>query len=199
MQTQINFENFSLNVDVISRLKAKGVLRVNFGIGSMGIEGDEELTSQLLKEARLSEDAFHKNVEEILMISYNILGNHKKTLILNLKETDDFIENKIELIEEKFLDDSIKAKFLLNSLYKTNILDKFDWEIITKYHQEGKQLEELPVAILRFRIKHPFSDSPPVEKTKTFVFETISEEIDDLISELENVRNQLMRVSGRVK
>ncbi len=96
-----------------------------------------------------------------------------------MREKDSNIEKKIELVETKFLDNTIRGRYILNNVYKTNLLDKFDWEVIKKYHpEEQKELNEFPIAMLRFRIKHPFSDTPPVEKTETFVFETYAEEID---------------------
>lgn len=201
MPAQIEIDAFAKAVEVISRLKAKEALRVSFGVGSMGIDRNDELTSELLNEISISDETLDDAVQEILMISYNILKNNKKNLILKLKEKDNSIERKIELVETKILDNTLRAKYRLNEVYKTNILDKFDWEVIKKYQSEERKphLEELPVAILRFRIKHPFSDTPPVEKTETFVFETIFEEVDSLINELNKVKNQLKKVSGRMK
>lgn len=199
--TQIDIESFVKVINVISRLKAKEALRVSFGVGSMGIERNDELTDELLTEVSISEETFNITVQEILMICYHILKDNKKNLISKLKEKDSDIERKIELVETKVLDEMLRAKYRLNEVYKTSIIDKFDWEVIKKYQSEQRKphLEDLPVAILRFRIKHPFSDTPPVEKTETFVFETIIEEVDSLINELNKVKDQLKKVSGRMK
>jgi hypothetical protein len=195
---QIDIDVFSKAVDVMSRLKAKGVLDLSFGVGRMSLGGDEELSDEMLKEFNLSEELFGNIVSEILMISHNILGGNKNNLISKLKSKDKYIKEKVDLLEHKFLDNKLRAKFLLNIGYKTNILDKFDWEIIRKYHKDyPKQLNEIPIAIMRFRIKHPFSDIPPVEKTETFIFETIPEEIDELISELNEIKNQFHKISRR--
>ncbi len=197
MPAQIDINAFTSAMDVISKLKAKEGLRISFGVGSMGIDRNEELTEVLLNEVSLSEETFNDAVRETLMISYKILKGNKKNLISKLREEDSNIEKKIELVETKFLDNILREKYLLNEVYKTNILDKFDWEIIKKYQsEERKELNELPVVMLRFRIKHPFSDTPPVEKTETFVFETIAGEIDSLINELNKIKNQLEKVSG---
>ncbi len=196
MPALTDIDTFTTAIDVLSKLKSKEGLRISFGVGSFGVDRNEELTEDLLNEFRLSKEVFNDTNKEILMISYKILKGDKKNLIKKLKDKDSGIERKIELMENKFLDNTIRYKYLLNEVYKTNLLDKFDWEVIKYHSDEKKDLNDFPIAVLRFRIKHPFSDTPPVEKTDTFVFETFATEIENLISELSKIRNKLEKVQG---
>ncbi|GBE53922.1 hypothetical protein BMS3Bbin15_00068 [archaeon BMS3Bbin15] len=136
-----------------------------------------------------------KVVEEIMEITGIILSGEKDEVISDIDANKQHLlqtfKDRCALLEKELIDQNLYRKYDLQMNYKTALLDKFDWNVIIKRKEPGKTVSEFPTAMIRVRVKKPFTDNPPVLKTETIVFESNIEEIEDLIKELSEIKVSL--------
>lgn len=174
---------------------------ISFTVDGVSVTADTKRRQEVLARYKLDEEGFDSIIQEILKIIVIIASDSKEEELETLKDKSaelQILKDKIGIVEKNLNMDKLRKKYQLQTTYKTNLLDKFDWEIIIKHFEKRKgELDLFPTVVLRFRIKRPFTEHPPVEKTETFVFECGKDEIETLISDLEEIKKHIEKLENR--
>ena len=193
--------NFEKAVNILAVLIERGDAVISFSVGGVSVTGGKGKRQEVIAKHGLNEEDFDRMVPELLEIIGTVASSSKKEKFEALKNTPEELQDlkdKIAIVEQNLKVDKLTEKYQLQTTYKTNLLDKFDWEVITKcFEKEQGELDPFPTAVLRFRIKRPFTDFPPVEKTETFVFECGKDKIESLISDMEEIKKYIERLENR--
>ena len=189
-------ENFYQTVNIIETLlKSNGGI-FNFNAGQIGFKVDIEILNNILTSSEMDKEHFDESIDSILKLIPIIL-NKKDMELSDFKDEIGFsnFNEKYKTINTKLISKQLRDKFILENTYKTNLIDKFDWSIITKYYDSLiDDMEQLSVAQLRFRLRHPFSDDPNMDKTETFIMECDIYDINNIIEQLNKIKTHLEEV-----
>ncbi|MCK4798959.1 MAG: hypothetical protein KAT05_16410 [Spirochaetes bacterium] len=189
-------ENFYQTVNIIETLlKSNGGI-FNFNAGQIGFKVDIEILNNILTSSEMDKEHFDESIDSILKLIPIIL-NKKDMELSDFKDEIGFsnFNEKYKTINTKLISKQLRNKFILENTYKTNLIDKFDWSIITKYYDSLiDDMEQLSVAQLRFRLRHPFSDDPNMDKTETFIMECDIYDINNIIEQLNKIKTHLEEV-----
>ena len=190
--------NFHKTVNLLETLLIKKDAEFYFSTGQIGLQGDISKRKEIIKSADFDEKLFEKFIKEILTLIPYIL-NEKNTKLSNFEVEDENhkFKEKCDIINKKLISKQVREKFILEITYKTNLIDKFDWSIITKYHDSSiDNIGQLSIAQLRFRIRHPFSEDPYVDKTETFMVECDIYDINEMVGQLEKIKKHLEEIEN---
>ena len=201
VEPSMELTNFEKAVNILASLIKSGDATISFAVGGVSVKGEKGKRQEAIAKHGLIEEDFDRIIPEILKITSIILSDSKKEEFEALKDAPEELQklkDKVSIVGKRLDLGELTEKYQLQTTYKTNLLDKFDWEIITKcFEKEQGKLDPFPTAVLRFRIKRPFTDYPPIEKTETFVFECGKDEIESLISDMEEIKKYIERLENR--
>lgn len=189
-------ESFYQIVNIVETLLKNNGGNFYFNAGQIGFKVDGDMRHDLLMSSGLDEEYFVKSIESILELIQTILNKRD----MELSDFTDEIgysnfKEKCKIIKTKLISKQLREKFILENTYKTNLIDKFDWSIITKYYDSLiEDIEHLSVAQLRFRLRHPFSDAPNMDKTETFIMECDIYDINNVIEQLNKIKKHLEEI-----
>lgn len=190
--------NFHKTVNLLETLLINKDAEFYFSTGQLGLQGDISKRKEIIQSADFDEDLFETIIQEILILAHYIL-NEKNTKLSSFVVEDENhkIKEKCDTINKKLISKQVREKFILEMTYKTNLIDKFDWSIITKYHDSSiDNIGQLSIAQLRFRIRHPFSEDPNVDKTESFTVECDIYDINEMVVQLNKVKKCLEEIES---
>ena len=192
-------ENFYETVNLLQTLLKNNDAEFYFSAGVPAIKGDIAKRKEILNSIDFNEEHFDKSIREILtLIPYVLSEKDTKLLDFGREDPNGILRDKCNIINKKLISRKLREKFILENTYKTNLIDKFDWSIITKYYDsEIDYIDNLYVAQLRFRIRHPFSETPNVDKTETFVVECDIYDINEIIEQLNKIKRYLVEMGNK--
>ena len=191
----VNFDKFVKTVNLMAELLDQRELKITFSPFGVGIFSEKHVIEEAAKRYGLKSEDLKRNFKEIMEIVHILLAHNKDNFIKKRIKKDKKISNRVGLVESKIINKEIKEKYLLNKTYKSNILEKFDWEIVKKYHdKEEGHLDDFPVATLQFRIRHVLNEIEGTEKIERFTFECTEYGIEELINELNNIKEAFKKL-----
>ncbi len=201
---RVNFEKFKHGLSFIKDSIDQKKGELDFGPKGINFHFQgESPPDELENKYGIQVDDINEITEEVLEITEIILSGEKNRVISNLKEYDSDLlqtfKDRCKLVEKELIDLELTRKYFLQTNYKTALLDKVDWDIIVKRIKQEESEMDFPSAMVRIRIKKPFTDKPPVPKTETIVFESTINEIEDLINELNEIKKSLKKEEERLK
>lgn len=191
---EVDIDDFKSGVNFIKDSLNEGNANFYFESQKAGIKFKKPPAKNLITDYGINYDNIKKIANEIIEIVSIILSNEIEDVILNIgdnEEVKETFKQRCDIIEREIINWKLIKRYHLQTYYKTSLLDKFDWDIIIKSKKLKKNILTFPTAMLRIRTRKPFSDSPPVMKTKTITLETGTDEIDYLIQELTKIRDEL--------
>ncbi|MCG7850507.1 MAG: hypothetical protein MIO93_15220 [ANME-2 cluster archaeon] len=186
-------ELFHKTVNLLETLLINKDAEFHFSTGQIRLQGDISKREEIIKSADLDEEHFEKIIEEILtLIPYIIIEKDTKLSSFVVEDEKPKFKEKCDTINKKLISKQVREKFILELTYKTNLIDKFDWSIITKYHDSSiNNIGQLSIAQLRFRIRHPFSEEPDIAKTESFTVECDIYCINEMVEQLKKIEKLL--------
>jgi len=187
----VNFESFVKVLDLLADLRKKHEFKIGFPAYGIYVLAEKDLIMEYIKKYNVKADLkeFDEIVKEILQMVYIILGGNRNQFVSDMLNKDTNVEKKIDLVQSKIVDKEMREKYLLNKVYKTNILEEFDWEVVKKYYDKNEsEVKDFPISVLRFRIRHTSDDRECTEKIDTFVFECTEYGIEELKRELDKIK-----------
>jgi len=201
-EPRVDFDGFKKGVSLIRDTLKEKRGELNFGIKGINFRSDMP-SNQLEDKYNLQKEDIDPIVNDVLEIINIVLSGKKDKVTTDLKDNKPNLlqtfKKRCELVERELIDQNLLRKYLIQTNYKTALLDKVDWDIITKRINRRKKTVDFPSAMVRVRVKKPFTDEPPVPKTETIVFESGIEEIEELIDELNEIKNSLKEEEERLK
>jgi len=162
-------------------------LVLSFSAHKMGIRLDGDKIKVWLHEKGFDEAETDEEISYKLSIFskiiLNLLNGKEINLIVIKKEFIDEDYNKIrELLKDNFINEPLKQDYALESSAKNSLLKRLEWDILNKNISTDK------FALLKFYI-----ENTGIEEEKTFLIEFNLNKIDELIKELEKVKEGLKK------
>lgn len=195
-----DLKKFEFVLEALIKLKKeKEGFRLFFRHGVVHATGEENLRMKVLEESDISGEEFDKYTAEIITISnYAILENNEKNFIEDEIKSNKNIGKKVMLVKSSpLIDQKLTEMYLLYKTYKSNIIDRIDWEIITKQYDKRKSMpKDFNIAVIRLGVRSPCIDT--IEKTDYITIECSRYMIDKLIENLQEIRNKLKKNGGLI-
>lgn len=199
---RVDIESFTKGVSFITDIINDNKGDLNFEPTGVNFRSEINL-EEIMDRYGLQDEEIDKVIKEVLEITNIVLSGKKKKIISDLeKNKPDILQtfnDRCKVVERDLVNLSLIQKYLIQTNYKTALLDKFDWDIIVKRVEHGNKKLDFPSAMIRLRVKKPFTDDPPVTKTETVVFEGGIDEIEGLINELNEMKKLLKKEEERLK
>lgn len=204
----MDFNTFVQQVNVIDRLIKEGAIRI-----LVKTKLDTVLDEKLLKDdLAIDLEDLKGALSEIMTIMMAGLNNTEKSLYKapddrkvtkeEIKERNQILKKKIDLVKEVFIDEDIRNRFLIKKTSKETLFGDLSWEINSKIvdsKNDGfKPFNYAKVAIFAEKVNtvFPIEGLPPI-KEKLAVFDLDLVDIEFLIDTLRKVRKQLNREGRR--
>lgn len=207
-----NLEEFKVAVLATKELISDNIAKVRiFSDGIVDISLDEQLFEKReIAEIDKNKLKIFLNTEIPVVITASLQEKPRQMLRMMLpgneydrkKEIREEFDKKIEFVKEKLITQQIKQRVLLREISKNDILDELKWDISIKCHDMEKgTIDKFQFATLQF-ICNKGGPIPPFlikghvgKKIKTLTVDVRLEDLEQLIDDLNVLRNNLKQIS----
>lgn len=195
-----NIKDFTKGVEALEYLLKNEHAKLNFiGKEGIGLSAETQIIKRNLQKFGMDQKKFDSLTREILRTLTDVIHGHKQEVLEELKDKPEELrdyKDKYAIVEKTLVDSKLRRKFELESTYKTSILEKFDWEIITKHYEKNMgRLAPTAIGVLRFGIKSPSDPIFNIPKAEFFTIECTIDDIEALLEDLEKMKEELKKVA----
>lgn len=193
---KLDLELFKRVSDDILERRKTGDLRLSISKQRMVATYSQEVLDNLLEKHKIEEDVFGDIVETLANIFLRCLNKDEeryykkledKATINKAKQMVSFAEEKLRAYPE------IETNFHTISSCRTNYLDDVDWEISFKTQSSSEEEQRIfPVCVMEITTRSSIED-----KTDTLIVELSSDDLDGLIRDFSEARDDYRKVRDK--
>jgi hypothetical protein len=190
---------FGVNEDIRVEIDNDSLEKYSLEKDELDTIANKEFIPILLSLLEETDDSF---IELQVRTFKNEKENIKET---SLDEYRELVKSKIEYINEIFIDEQIKKRFIIKSTTKHSIISSIEWEINQKLYDAENDYSNSPTyATLKMIIDRNSNDNNPLLKILPFIqlekkdehilIDCDENDLDFLIKTLNDIKTKLIKI-----
>ncbi len=187
---ELTIKEFKKILNLIKSMLNDDTMGLEFAPFSVGVRIDNAGLNKELVSSDVNIELFNTGFSEINNILNMILRDRDKKFLEGIhKRERNELEEKCKLIEYEIITKKLIEKFIFQTTCKNYLLSDFDWEIVGHF---GKGKDEfIPAVMIQLKLRNPSNDTPTGKDIRNIKFECDKDSIEQLIKELENIKENL--------